>query len=914
VTSFDPAALRPPLPTGTVTFLFTDIEGSTKRVAAMGDTAYGDLLATETGLVLDAVRAEGGVPFGSEGDAHFAAFASAPAAVRAAVSAQRAIAAHPWDGEPVRVRMGLHTGEAQVVGGDYVGYEVHRAARIAATAHGGQLVVSETTRVLAGDPGEGISFRNLGEHRLKDLATPERVAQVVAPGLPAAFPPLRSLEHTPNNLPAQLTSFVGRAEVGDAVALLDHTRLLTLTGPGGTGKTRLSLAVAAEIAHRFPGGVWFVPLAAITDPDLVASTIAGTLGVLAANAAPLARIVELLHDRDALLVLDNFEQVVSGAPVVAELLRAAPRLVVIASSRAPLRIEGEQEFAVPPLDVPPPGTTDPDAIAAFEAVRLFVERARAVRPGFALTREQAPHVAEIVRRLDGLPLAIELAAARLRLLSPAAMAQRLGDRLSLLAAGGRDLPARQRTLRGAIDWSYDLLDEDDRRLFARLGVFAGGGELEMAETLCVLPDDERRLPVLEGLERLAEQSLLRIAPDTHEDVRFTMLETIREYAVDRLATSGSMAELRQRHAEAFLALVRTAAGDASSTDDRGSWLDRLEDDHDNIRAALDWWIESGNHGGASALVFASWRFWQMRGHLAEGRARCAAVLRMPGWEHASRLDRLHALEAAGGLAYWAGDVTESNRLYSEAVGVARTAGDDAELANALYNNFFAARTADGMESWIGGLAFEGKPFLDEALAIWTRLGDADGVARANWGLAEHHAYRNEVDEAVAAASRALDWFERSGSSFWIAWARFTRGFAYAVKRDLVHAAVDLAVALREFQVTRDVSGVALLLSSTSSVLLMAGRPFDGHAMGAAAQRAIGETGFYLAGLWPGETFPMPDLGATDHELRRAIAEGDAWTREDAVARALTALDEIAAGALEPEPGAIPAASRATPAA
>jgi predicted ATPase/class 3 adenylate cyclase len=890
-----------PLPSGIVTFLFTDIEGSTKRLAAVGDSAWIELLAQESSLVLDAARAAGGVPFGSEGDAHFVAFASAAAGIRGAVAAQRALASDDWGGEPLRVRMGLHTGEAVLVGADYAGFEVHRAARVAAVGHGGQVLLTEATRLLAGEPDSGVTLRDLGEHRLKDVAHPERIYQVEAPGLESTFPALRSLESTPNNLPSQLTSFVGRAEVAAAVGHLERSRLLTLTGPGGTGKTRLSIAVATEVADRFPGGSWFVPLAAISDPDLIGATIAGTLGVLSAAGMPLERVLEYLRDRHALLVLDNFEQVVAGAPVVARILEAAPRVTVIVSSRAPLRIAGEQEFPVPPLRVPPAGATDPAEIGASEAVRLFVERARGVRPDFSLTADNAPHVAAIVRRLDGLPLAIELAAARIRLLSPAAMAARLGDRLGLLSAGGRDLPERQRTLRGAIDWSYDLLGEEQRALFARLGVFAGSGELTMAEALCVLPTDEPPISVLEGIEGLAEQSLVRVAPDPHEDIRFTMLDTIREYAVDRLAASGIEADLRERHAEAFLALVRTATGDASGTHDRGDWLDRVEDDHDNVRAALDWWIASGNHTGAATLLAAVWRFWQMRNHLSEGRARAATVLDMPGWADAPLLDRVHALESAGGLAYWAGDMGAANGFYAEAVDTARRAGDEGEIANALYNNFFATRMRyQGANDYVSSLAWEGRPFLDEALAIWERLGDEDGIAKALWALAEHHAYRGEYPAAIASATRALAIFERKGSSFWIAWAHFTRGFAYAAQPDVVPACADLGVALREFQETGDISGMALVLAAGSSALLMAGWTAEAYAMGGASNRAVAETGLHLAALWPDTVFPIPDFETADPTLRAAIAKGDGWSREEAVERALTAIDMVAAGSLGPD--------------
>ncbi len=398
-----------------------------------------------------AVEGEGGVVFGSEGDAHFAAFPSAGAAVRAAVAAQRALAAHPWPAGEVRVRMGLHTGEVQVANGDYHGLEVHRAARVAAVAHGGQVLVSAATRALAVG-GDGVGFRDLGEHRLKDIERAERLFQLEAPGLDVDFPPPRAADAgPPGNLPTALTSFVGRAEVERASALLERSRLLTLTGPGGTGKTRLSIQLADACRERFTDGAWFVPLASVTDPDLIASAIAASIGLLATDRMPIEVVREHLAPRTVLLVLDNFEQVVEGAGIVADLLRSAPSLTVIVSSRAPLRIAGEQEFPVPPLALPPDGSTSVEAIGVSEAVRLFVERAMAVRPDFALTADNATDVSEIVRRLDGLPLAIELAAARVRLLGASGIARRLDDRLGLLserrpgpARATADAPGRHR--------------------------------------------------------------------------------------------------------------------------------------------------------------------------------------------------------------------------------------------------------------------------------------------------------------------------------------------------------------------------------------------------------------------------------------------------------------------------------------
>jgi predicted ATPase/class 3 adenylate cyclase len=891
------------LPEGIVTFLFTDIEGSTRLLSDIGDTAYSTALLMHRTLVEAAADSERGTVVSFEGDAVFAAFASAAGAVRAAVAAQRAIAAHPWDGAAIRVRMGLHTGEAQVVAGDYVGIEVHRAARVGAAAHGGQVVVTDATRGLAGDPGPGIGLRDLGEHRLKDFARAERLYQVEAHGLETTFPALKTLDLTPNNLPPQLTTFVGRVEVDKAVALLGRTRLLTLTGPGGTGKTRLSLALAGDCVDRYPDGTWFVPLAPLTDPDLVPSAIAASIGLLAPQRPPLDRVKDHLRDRTALLVLDNFEQVVAGAPVVADLLRSAPKLTVIVSSRAPLRISGEQEFPVPPLSLPPTGVTDPESLLASEAVRLFVERAMAVRPDFSLTADNGAFVAEIVRRLDGLPLAIELAAARIRLLSPAAMAQRLGDRLGLLAAGGRDLPERQRTLRGAIDWSHDLLDAEDRRLFARLGVFAGGGPIETAESVCGIPGDEVSLDVIGGLERLAEQSLVRIGDDLHGDVRFTMLETIREYALDKLAERGETDPLRDRHAEAFLAFATaprpTSADTTAAAAAHARLLDRLEDEHDNLRAALEHLTASGDTERASDLVFALWRFWHMRGHITEGRARVDRVLAMPDWTPEPTRARLRALEAAGGLAYWSADVEAASEHYGAAVQMARAYGDEAEIANALYNFFFARRPARDSREWFELIRDGDTKLLDEALEIWTRLGDEHGMGRALWGISEYYDYRGDVGRGEEAATQALEIFERIGDPFWVSWSRFTRAFGRVMSGQARLAAIDLVPTLREFWASRDLSGLTLTISAASTMLLMVGREVEGYRLAGAERRLVAETGLHLASRVPVPGTAMIDWDTTDPALRAALDEGAAWTRDEAVEHTLALTESVAQEAPTP---------------
>ena len=892
------------LPQGIVTFLFTDIEGSTRLLHEVGDAAYGETLGIHRAIVERAAGEQGGVVFGSEGDAVFVAFASAAGAIRAAVAAQRALAGHAWVGGDVRVRMGIHTGEVLVVAGDYVGIEVHRAARVAAAAHGGQIIVTDATRTLAGEPDGAISLRDVGEHRLKDFPRVERLYQVVADGLGTSFPALKTLDLTPNNLPPQLTTFVGRAEVDNAVSLLERTRLLTLTGPGGTGKTRLSLALAGDCIERYPDGTWFVPLAPVTDPELVASAIASSIGLLAPQRPPIERVKEHLRERTALLVLDNFEQVVAGAPIVADLLRSAPRLTVIVSSRAPLRISGEQEFPVPPLSLPPPDTTDVEVLMAAEAVRLFVERAMAVRPDFMLTPENGAQVAEVVRRLDGLPLAIELAAARIRLLSPAAMAQRLGDRLGLLSSGGRDLPERQRTLRGAIDWSHDLLEREDQRLFARLGVFAGGGPIETAESVCGIAGDEAPLDVFGGLERLAEQSLLRIGDDLHGDTRFEMLETIREYALGKLEEHGETTALRDRHAAAFRAFAAAAGPEALDTTAaaaaHASLLDRLEDEHDNLRAALEHLTRSGDTDGASGLAFAIWRFWQQRGHLLEGRNRVDHVLAMPQWTDAPTTARLRALEAAGGLAYWAGDLVAAGVHYTAAVEVARGLGDDAELANALYNLFFARRPTRDADEWVDMMRAGDTALLDDALAIWTRLGDEHGMGKALWGLSEWYGYRGDFVQAEVNATRALEIFERIGDPFWVSWSRFTRAFGRVLAHNVQAAAGDLAPTLREFWAGRDVSGLVLVLSGIATLLLIDHRETDGYEVGGAARRLIAETGLHLATLWPSSEVPMVDPETASPDLQAAFERGRAWSREEAVERSLGLVDALAGRSPAPD--------------
>ncbi|HEV2235809.1 MAG TPA: adenylate/guanylate cyclase domain-containing protein, partial [Ktedonobacterales bacterium] len=557
----EPAAL----PTGTITFLFSDIAGSTRLLQRLG-ADYARVLAEHQALLRAAWASHGGVEIDTAGDGFFVAFPTAPGAVAAAAQATQALAAHAWpEGGELRVRIGLHTGTPTLASDRYVGLDVHRAARIAAAGHGGQVLLSQTTADLALPAlPAGAVLRDVGTHRLKDLQQAERLYQLVLPGLPAAFLPLKTLENHPNNLPVEPTPLLGRDELMAAVSALlrrDDVRLVTLTGPGGIGKTRLANHVAAELILDFSDGVWLVRLSRLSDPSRVVPTIAQTLAVPEVAGRSIAEgLREHLAGRQALLVLDNFEQVVGAAAEVAALLETCPRLKLLVTSRLPLRLRGEHEYAVPPLRLPDSdGKMDVGALTQYEAVALFVQRAQSARADFAVTAANAPAIAEICRRLDGLPLAIELAAARSKLLPPEALLARLGRQLSVLTGGARDLEERQQTMRATIAWSDELLSVEERTLFRRLAVFAGGSTLEAAEAVCGATPSGAPLEmdVLDGLSILVDQSLFQQREEGGEP-RLGMLHVIREYALEQLEASGEAEALRRAHAAYFLALAERA--------------------------------------------------------------------------------------------------------------------------------------------------------------------------------------------------------------------------------------------------------------------------------------------------------------------------------------------------------------------
>ncbi len=788
------------LPTGTVTFLFSDIEGSTRLVAALG-ARYPPILERHQALLREAFASGGGVEIATEGDSFFVVFPSAPRAVAAAVAAQRALAAEPWppDVGAIRVRMGLHTGEGILGGDTYVGLDVHRAARIAAAAHGGQVVVSGASGALVeGSLSPGVALRDLGEHRLKDLERPERILQIVAPGLLPDFPPLRTLE-APTNLPRQVTSFVGREhEIVEVRRLLKATRLLTLTGPGGTGKTRLSLRVAEDVRADYPGGTFFVELAPITDPALFPATIARAIGLREEPNRPvLESLKEYLHDRRVLLVLDNFEQLVAGAAVVGELLAAAPMLTVLTSSREVLHVRGEQEYLVPPLGLPDVRHLPPvGMLSQYDAVALFIQRAGAVRPDFAVTNENAPAVAAICARLDGLPLAIELAAARVKLFAPEAILARLEKSLSLLTGGARDLPVRQQTLRAAIDWSHNLLDPVERTLFRRVAVFQGGCSFESAQAICD-PAGDLGMDVADGLVSFVDKSLVRQDDTPYGEPRFRMLETIREYARERLAESPDAAATWRLHGEYFADLARLAEPELLGTH-QVEWLDRLEEERDNLRAAMYWAAESGRVELALATAGALWRFWHQRAHLAEGYDELTALLARPD-AGARTPGRAKALTGLGGVAYWRSDFEAANHAYRECLAIERELDDPVNLADALYNLGFVDMIAGRMEA--------ARPLYEQSLATYERLRDRSGSTKVREALAFALYLQHDYGAALALEEENLRTFRELREPFRIGSALTLAAIFKIYARDFDGARAALREAMGIFRAAGDMPTV-----------------------------------------------------------------------------------------------------------
>ncbi len=713
-------------PTGTVTFLFTDIEGSAQLWERHPD-AMDVALARHDAILRNAIESHDGRVFATGGDAFCAAFSTPIDALEAALAAQRALLAQEW-GEvgPLRVRMAVNTGVADEREGDYFGPPLNRTARLLSAGHGGQVLVSAAVEeILAGPLPEGMALCSLGAHRLRDLLRPSRVFHLTAAGLPAEFPALMSLDAYPTNLPVQVTSFIGRErELAEVRRLLGATRLLTLTGVGGTGKTRLAVQGAADMLDEYPDGVWHVELAPIADATLVTQVVASALGLREEPHRSIEVILmEHLRERRLLLLLDNCEHLVDACAQLSDaVLHAAPEVRILATSREAMRIGGETAWPVPSLVLPEPGrawgtaAADIGALTQCEAVRLFIERALAVHPSFKVTNKNAPAVAEVCHRLDGIPLAIELAAARMKHLSVAELLARLDDRFRLLTGGSRTALPRHQTLRATIDWSHDLLSEREQTLFRRLAVFRGGWSTELAEAAC--SDDFLDCgDVLDVLASLVDQSLVAMDEDDgHARQRF--LRSVRTYAHERLVEHGEIALVRARHLALFRDLAEEAEPELTGPDQL-VWLDRLELEHENLRAALDFARSpDAEPGDLLRLACVLGRFWHARGYLSEGSAYLEAALERGG--SVEPRYRAKALTWAGNLAYELGEFAVARAHHEENLAIQRELGSEQGVAGCLGNL--------GLLALRQGEYAEARNLLDETLAIAEKLGDEWTVA------------------------------------------------------------------------------------------------------------------------------------------------------------------------------------------
>ncbi|MBA3406868.1 MAG: hypothetical protein H0U06_02210 [Solirubrobacterales bacterium] len=823
------------LPAGTVTFLFSDIEGSTKLLHELGPEGYGAALAEHRRALRDAFAAHDGVEVDTQGDALFVAFPTAPGALAAAAEGLKALA----DG-PIRVRMGLHTGTPHLADEGYVGLDVHRAARIAACGHGGQVLVSAATAALVAAE----QLHDLGEHRLKDLSAPERIYQLGND----AFAPLKSLHGT--NLPTPPTPFLGREqELKQVAALLSRGggRLLTLTGPGGTGKTRLGLQAAAAAADDYPHGVWWVPLAPLREAALVFETAEATLG--AKNG-----LDEHIGDKHMLVFFDNFEQVIDATNDVSALLSSCPNLQVLVTSREPLHISGEQEYAVPPL-------------AADESVEFFVSRARAVKADFVPDAT----VNEICRHLDDLPLALELAAARVKVLSSQQILTRLARRLPLLTGGARDLPERQRTLRATIEWSFELLTPDERELFARLAVFRGGATLDAMEDVTGA--------FLDTVQSLVDKSLLRQIDD-----RLWMLETIREYATERLDDVPDADHVRQRHAEHFLALAEEADpylyADAASV---AEWLPRLRSEHDNLRAALDWLQGTGDAQSALRLAGALEDYWDA-GYIMEGRRRLDEAIAA---DSSPTPARARAVTAAAGLAVVTGDLSAA-RAWSEE-GLVLNSSLKREVGAAQCRHHLAYLAAEEGD-WAGA-----QQLAEQVVAAYGELGEEHLALYARrllaWTCAElgERARSRQLHEENLRRAREINNLVMQAGSL----GAMSTMFAMP-DGNLADAAAMLRQSLHIWRDLGNRQGLTLELSRCAEALRMAGRPADAAALLACADAVRDE--FSFNEVWVAK-MNSDTWGRIRQELdadavTAAAERGRGMALDDVVDLALDLLDDL----------------------
>jgi predicted ATPase/class 3 adenylate cyclase len=881
--SFTGAADEPAeaeLPAGTVTFLLTDIEGST-RLWENVPAAMEEALERHNRVLTDVIEGHDGVVVSSrgEGDSFFAMFTSAVAAVEAAGECQLRIGREAWPaGAALRVRMGLHTGEARARGSDRVDHApINRAARVKAAAHGGQVLVTQTTRDLVGRRlGGGFGLKRLGEFRLRDLAEPELIYQLTHADLPADFPPIPTVAERASNLPVQVSSFIGReGELEQITGLLGEARLVTLTGPGGIGKTRLAVAVGERLGDRFAADVVFVPLAAVTDPGLVLADVARAVGAdLGGAGSPLQALAGWFGDDRWLLILDNLEQVVSAAGELGELLARCRGVVILATSRTVLGLAAEREYPVPPLPLPDSASAGPATVALAElasspAVALFVDRARAVHPGFTLTAGNAPAVAEICRRLEGLPLAIELAAARTRLLDPAALLARLAASLDALGTGAVDLPERQRTLRATVEWSVGLLEDDERSLLETMAVFTGGWTIEAAAQVAGLGDDR----ALELSEALARHSLIQL-DSTGPGPRCAMLETVRAFMAERLAARPDAAEVQRRHAGYYRALAGQADRPLRGVG-QGEWLERLQAEAGNLAAAVRWYL-ARDPAPLPHLFRILWPFWYLRDRQAEARPWVEELL-----PAAASLDPQARAELE-----WAATVT-ANEVGDDAAALAARRRLEPLLAETR-DPFLHAICQLAM-AWTSPISGDFDGALREVSASLAELRGQDepfwtALAAFTAGAAETALGRPDGALLHLAVMRELA--DRFGYTWLTASARLQLGMLAIVQgrpgqaRELLDEALDLSLAIRIIR------NVTLCVAAFAQLAFAEGDPGQAALLAGAADGLRRRAGF---STWPMLRRGDAELAAQvrqalgDDRFGQAFAAGARLSQQEAVA-------------------------------
>jgi predicted ATPase/class 3 adenylate cyclase len=845
------------LPGGAVTFLLTDIEGSTalwekfpddmERSLARHDEIMTRVITERDGFV---IKQRG------EGDSVFAVFARPTAAVVAALELQRNVQREPWSvPQPLRVRIAVHTGEAEQRGGDYFGRTVNRCARLRSVAHGGQTLLSATTVNLArAESPEDLSFRDLGSHRLRDLTEPEHVYQLEHPDLPGTFPPLMSLDARRHNLPVQSVPLVGRERelVEVRTRLLDQaTRLLTLIGPGGIGKTRLSLHAVADLADDFPDGVFFVGLAEVADASLVAPAMAHAIGVgESPNTAILESLTDFLGDKELLLLLDNFEHVLPAASDIAEVLARCPKTKIVVTSRAVLQLSGEHVYPVSTLALPPEDSQPPvEDLLAYDAIRLFVDRAQAIKADFSLTPDNAEAVVAICRRFDGLPLAIELAAARVRLLPPQAMARRLDSALSLLTGGARDLPTRQQTLRSTIGWSYDLLSEPEQILFRRLSVFAGGCSLEAIEALVDRETSPASLDLLDGIAALLNASLLDQRETPEGEPRFWMLETIREYGQEQLATHGEEDAIRRLHAEYFLDLAETVVPAFLRHSEPG-WLQRIQVDHANLRAARAYFRTAGDGERFQHLSSVLMWFWFGAGYWTEFQRVEEAITFGPErsvWRAVAFYGAAMGRRALGdraqarvwfedgiSLAKDLGDPTITVRII-HGLGLLHQDNDDRAAARKTFEEGLAIAREAGEETGraaiireLGVLAWQDGDFetaramLQESVEIHRRRNEQWALAYALNRFGDVLRFAGDYEQAEVNYRESLGLFTALGVREGLPGALHNLGYVALNQGNVEQARHLFSDALEKFQELGDPRGIAECIIGLAGVRVAAG--------------------------------------------------------------------------------------------